>query len=50
MYDWLDDFVIQACQSFPNLRYYIMQCADMGDTEQLMEFLLALSYENRKDT
>lgn len=49
MYDWTDDFRIQAGQSFPNLRFYIEQCMDMGDVDQLMEFLMALQFDNRQD-
>lgn len=49
MFDWTDDFVLQAIMTYPHLRYYIMQSVDLGDTEQLLEFLLALNFENRKD-
>jgi len=40
MNDWTDDFIQQAIWSFPMMRYYIMQCADMGDIEQLLNLLL----------
>jgi hypothetical protein len=42
MYDWQDDFVIQACLSFPSLRYYIAQCADLGDIDQAIELMFGL--------
>lgn len=49
MKDWTDDFVRQACLSFPNLKNYIMQCFDMGDIEQCMNLLMALEFDGRKD-
>lgn len=49
MFDWTDEFITQAQQSFPNLKYYIAQCFDMGDHEQCIEFLFALNYDNRRD-
>jgi hypothetical protein len=49
MYDWTDDFAIQAIQSFPSLRHYIMQCLDMGDYEQMITLLLNLEFDGRKD-
>lgn len=48
MYDWTDDLVIQAVLSFPGLKYYIMQCQDMGDVDKMIEFLLALEFDGRK--
>ena len=49
MYDWWDDFIEQAILSFPSLKYYIMQCDDMGDTEQMINLLWALEFDGRKD-
>jgi len=49
MYDWTDTFITQAIMSFPNLKNYIMQCIDMGDTEQMINLLWALEFDGRKD-
>jgi hypothetical protein len=49
MYDWTDDFTKQACLSFPNLRYFIMQAMDLGDFSAVLDLLMALEYDGRKD-
>lgn len=40
MYDWVDDFRIQARQSFPHLANLIDQYIDLGDVDLLLEVLL----------
>ena len=42
MYDWTDNFTIQAQLSFIPLRFYIAQSVDLGDTEELIEMLLSM--------
>lgn len=42
MYDWTDEFRIQAKQSFPTLANYIDQCIDHGDIEPMMNLLMGL--------
>jgi len=41
MVHFTKDLIDQLIQSFPLIRYHIMQCVDMGDTEQLLNLLLS---------
>jgi hypothetical protein len=49
MYDWTDDFCWQACMSYPNLRYFIMQAVDEGHIDNVLNLLMAMEYEGRRD-
>lgn len=42
MYDWLDDVRYNLILTYPSLRNFIDQAIDMGDHEQLLNFLMAL--------
>lgn len=48
MYDWADDFIAQCILSFPHLAGYINACADEGDMDKLMSFLIALEFDGRQ--
>lgn len=47
MYDWTDDFYLQAKLSFPYLFSYIEACQRNGDADKLMSLLLSLEKDNQ---
>ncbi len=47
MYDWADDFYIQARLSFPFLSGFISACQENGEEQKLMDMLVSLEKDGQ---